>query len=333
MKNIDSIFNLNNYNRVVIIRHTQPDADALSSAYGLAQIIGENSDTEVVVANPDKAKSYLFERSFNLSDISFTIDSNITIDREDLVIVVDIANTERIAVSSDIYSGKSVILIDHHPLDSTDIRPNIDLSNRESGSAAEIIATLCKGNISVKAAQLLLPGIITDTGGFKYGANPQKSKEIAYELAGLIYPSFPSAYISETMSIIFTPSKEEAELQAYIASYIVYHKEVAVAIITKDIVDDIQNIFGSEYASFDVLAKMAFVVVRKAKAKLRRYTKAAYAIADPNGGFKISLRDSGRGICNPIALKYNGGGHTSAASCSVDSMDKVHTVFNDFINY
>lgn len=322
------IFNTDKYNRVVIIRHTQPDADALSSAYGLAQVLGEVTDTEVVVANPDNAKSYLFDRSFDLTDISFTIDSDVIINDDDLVIVVDIANMARLATTSDISLGKTVVLIDHHPLNSTDIKSDFDLSNREASSAAEIIANLCKGQVSIKAAELLLPGIITDTGGFKFGANPDKSKEVALELISLISDS-GEEYLTELTSHIFTPGEVEAKLHAKVASLAEYHDDAALAIITPEIFKNIQDEFGADYASFDVLAKMAFVVVNAAKAELPNYSRAAYAVANPKGGFKVSLRDAGLGISNPVAVKFNGGGHPSASSCVADSVEGVYDIFTE----
>lgn len=150
--------------RTLILMHGNADPDALGSAYALAAAF---PDSDIHAPEGlDRISKILVEKyqielkpEVNLSDYS-------------AIVVVDTSSPEQLGpVGREIAGDKRLIVIDHHAT-SGDWGAPISFV-RQRTSCAEVIWQLIsawglKKSVELEAASLLLAGIITDTGHFRF---------------------------------------------------------------------------------------------------------------------------------------------------------------------
>ena len=128
------------------------------------QFTAENFNKEVYAVG---------ESSTSLSFMGVLDDIDDSVFERSLVVLTDIANFERIG-DKRYTKALDVVKIDHHPY--SDNTGSVVYVDTDVSSASEIIARIAIDNnlkISKMAANSLLTGIITDSGGFRFsGVNP-----------------------------------------------------------------------------------------------------------------------------------------------------------------
>ncbi len=163
---------------VVIIPHSNPDGDAIGSAYGLAVVL-KNAGKEAGIVTPNDYPGFLSWMNgdveiFNYLKKKKTAEAFIR--RCKVMFCVDFNEIGRAdeleAVIRD-FTGKK-ILIDHHPGPT----PFCDLmvSEPSYSSSAELVADLADALglarfMDKMAAEALYTGIMTDTGSFSYSTS------------------------------------------------------------------------------------------------------------------------------------------------------------------
>lgn len=208
---------IDEYETIIIHRHTSPDADAYGAQLGLARAI-ENNFNGKNVRVVGRANEHL---AF-LGPMDIIHDSDY---EGALVIVVDTANEQRVA-DQRFDDGQELIVIDHHTHDN--YYGDYNWINNNYSSASEMIAMLCQEygwRLTPVAAQAMYAGILGDTGRITY---PNTTPETLMSMAWLLSHDFDdTALINrlESMSVAqFSYRAEVNSMTKYTKSMVAYAK-------------------------------------------------------------------------------------------------------------
>lgn len=165
-------------NRILLNLHRSPDPDSFSSAFSLYYYLitlGKNVDICVVLKT--ELSSYLSNQS-DSKLIKYVDYKKLNFKDYDLFIATDSASWQQIVNDSEVKIPKiPIIAIDHHP--TNDEFGVINLVQSDASSCSEMIYKLFQDwnfGIDSKIANILLSGIIADTGGFAFSDNPETLK-------------------------------------------------------------------------------------------------------------------------------------------------------------
>lgn len=175
--------------KIAVIPHSNPDGDAIGSAYGLGVIL-KNAGHEVKIISPNDYPSFLDWLSGEVEIVNFqkrTITATKYIQNCDHLFCVDfndIRRTGDMAAVIESFKGAK-IMIDHHPYPTGFC--NICISEPEYSSSAELVydvAIACGWGefINRQAAEALYTGIMTDTGSFSYNTSRTNLYKVLSEL-------------------------------------------------------------------------------------------------------------------------------------------------------
>lgn len=276
---------------IVISGHIYPDADALGSMLALANIITKATNNNVRLCMNHRLPEYINELNPNI-----LIESEIN-DDIDLLIAVDTANIERLAVTEKmLHNAKFTINIDHHISNTR----YFDINYIEDrAAAAEIIYSFIKEfniDIDQNIAKYIYLGIINDTSNFKHSNVTSRTFEIASKLVET------GINTNELYNILFTKSISKAKLfsrainDAKIINGFIYYTIED----TKDYLpDDFEGI--AEYM-LGIKGIELSLFLRKLE----------------NGKYKGNLRSKYDIDVNKIAGIFGGGGHKKASGFVTD---------------
>lgn len=163
---------------IVVVPHSNPDGDAIGSAYGLAVVL-KNAGHDVKIVSPNDYPGFLswlngdveilnYQKMKKTSDyylrkcgIMFCVDFN------------DINRTDELEDAIKTFEGKT-IMVDHHPYP-TDFF-HYSVSEPEYSSSAELVYDFVvslglERYLNHEAAEALYTGIMTDTGSFSHNTS------------------------------------------------------------------------------------------------------------------------------------------------------------------
>ena len=164
----------------VLIGHTNPDGDCLSSQRALGSFL-ERKGNKVCLLSPGPFNRSEIENQekYFLSHLPEKLNNNNT-----LVIVLDCSTIDRIGYLADEIKGMEVAVIDHH--DSGMSFGDIQFIRPEAPSVTFLVHKIIESfdmKPNKEEAELLLFGIATDTGFFRHLESG--SQEIFQSVAGL----------------------------------------------------------------------------------------------------------------------------------------------------
>lgn len=177
-ENIDLFKNkIEEYENICLTAHVNPDGDSVGSTLALAKFIENQMNKSVDVVISDEISS-----SFNflpgISKVKKEIDSI------DLLITLDSADIDRLALDKSlIENAKCIINIDHHVTNTN--FGDINFVDGKSSSTGEVLyemIEILKGEITKDIATCLYTSISTDTGSFKYTNTTSRTHYIASKL-------------------------------------------------------------------------------------------------------------------------------------------------------
>lgn len=291
---------INEYDRIIIHRHINPDPDAYGSQGALADMITQSFPNKEVycVGTRDPRMDYLF-----LPDI---IDDALYQDA--LVIVCDTANTDRID-GQQYNTGDFLIKIDHHP--NRDPYGNIQLVIEEAPATCALLLRLyieykdkLDIGLSDNGARLLYAGIIGDTGRFSYSLSKQLFADVATIIERVDYIDLYKDFSMKTTG--------QLHLIGYIyQNFIMTESKFVYCKISTTTLHEL-GVSNSE-------ASMLIYVLSEVK-DARSW---ALFIEDTEQGLiRCNLR-AGDIAVNDIAERFGGGGHRKAAGVRVRSWTQV----------
>jgi len=286
--------------KFLIFTHVRPDGDAIGSAFGLRSFLRDQGKVADVVLPDDPPARYAklgTEDALRNADVS----------RYDTFVAVDCAVRSRIADAgclARLPDESRFFDLDHHFTNSVKA-PRFDFVDPKASSASEIVAALAFQSglpFSPRTADLLLAGMMTDTGGFKFSNTTGDVLRMAAKLLDA------GAELEKLVNILFF-SKSEKQLR--FESELINHIRIlcggkfACAYISPELLAKHDFSLKEDEGIIDILRGIDGVII----------AMLVHRAAD---GFKISLRSKDpRYPVSPIASHFGGGGHLMAAGATL----------------
>ncbi len=291
--------------RIGIISHFDPDGDAIGSVLGMYNFL-KKFKTNVEVILKDEVP-YLFEflpgsKEIKREPVGFY----------NLMLLLDASDITRTGFDKIEYGD--LVRIDHHKTGTS--YSDFDYLNENAPSATVLVLDILKNYdesaITREVAEPLYTGLLTDTGGFKYGRDFTISFEAALYLAG------KGIDCQDIAQKIFLRKK----LRVF--------KLLSLALDTLTVVDD----------------KIAYIVLRKEffeqtgtdSSDSQSFVTYPLSVDDVAVGIKFTEADDnfwkvslrGKNVIDlaTIAEEFGGGGHKNAAGLRISGDEKsvVNTV-------
>ncbi len=288
---------LQKYNKIYILRHQNPDLDAIGSQMGVREIIKEKFPQKEVYAycNDDPEEfNYIGESDVN----------NIQEIRNSLVFIVDTANVDRIEGDYKFLISQNnqnkIIKIDHHP----NLEPfgHINLVVEGLSSTSELIYEIFINNLQYKlnnvSAKALFSGIYSDTGGFSYSSTTSRTFYVASELVKFDF------YFEELMLNIKELDYEIVKILGWMYSNINIENNLGTILITNEVIK--QNNLNKKKIS-QLVNYMGII----------KGLNAWLLFVDHNSFIRVNMRSKKDIDVSKIANQYDGGGHKNASGAKV----------------
>jgi len=323
---------------ILITTHNMVDLDALSSCFAFKSFLAHhfpNKTVEILFFDLSKHVKEFMNKFLNLFtsfDFSYQIHAHIDIKAFDALILLDtndisftLSKQEQEAIKE---SSIPLIIIDHHYSEQAlSERTPVAIISDETASTAELIFEFfekVKYRLNTELRYLLLSGILTDTGHFKYADN-HSIKRVSKLLSDL-----PKDAFQEILELI----KSEKDISERIA--LIKGLQRAELHRCKDWLIAISHVSSYEGAVASKLVKNGFdisIVYSTGKDEDRISTRANKYVIE-----KTSLH------LGKIASEYgkelgaDGGGHDGAAglngtfdpkNASKDLLNKIIEILND----
>ncbi len=307
--------NLKKFNTFLIFSHVRPDGDTLGSAFALKRALeslGKKADIICQDEVPEKFAFLPISKSVKkLSEITEKYQAHVAVDCS-----VESMHGENFYL---FLKCNNTFNIDHHVSNSKYAKINYV---KETSSCCEIVFQLIK-DLGVKydkeIANLVLLGILTDTGAFAHNNVKDSTLSIASEL--LSY----GADLSELYRRMFkSQSKERAMLHSYVMSKMKFFHDGKLAII---------SIFKDDLKKFSATKDLTEGFI-DFPLSIDGVEVAISILEYGDKSFKISYRSKGTVNVNSVAATFGGGGHVLASGSMLsgyydDVVDKlVFTVGN-----
>ncbi len=312
--------------RFVLSSHVRPDADAIGSELGMANLL-EELDKTVTIVNPSNVPSNLAfldpdKRIKKLGD-GITIDA---VCDNDVHIVLDTsAWAQLVDVGHALRKTKAVkVVIDHHV--SADDLGALEFKNTVAEATGALVFQFAQHAgipIQKQVAHWLYCAIATDTGWFRFSSTTSETMRIASQLIDsgakphLIYQML---YERDTVARIHLTghvlARTKVDCNGKLAYICVKQDDFAqtgaVPADTEDLVNECLRIAGAE---------CAFI-----------------AIEQKNRQVKVSFRSKTDVNVATIAEQFGGGGHKQAAGAILpgplaDALPRVLTAFTTALDH
>lgn len=283
--------------KIAVFCHVRPDGDALGSGVALATVLNNAGKIAVICCDDLVPEKYNFIDK--MSEVKVKLPDGVEFDT---FICVDCADVNRLGSFSNAFvsfKGRK-INIDHH------------ISNKkfadynyvsECPATSEILTEIIKFagyEIDKEIADLLMLGLITDSGNFTHNDVTDKT----FEIAALLRKK--GADVNRINYEIFSrQSKLRAVLFGKVTNNMRFALEdkLAFVVVGLDLIDkaDSDRSITEGFVDFPLTIDGVEVSVSLLEVKKRQY--------------KISLRSKGKVNVNAVAATFGGGGHVFASGC------------------
>ena len=293
------------YDKIIIHRHTKPDGDAMGSQIGLKKLIEANYPGKKVLCVGDGAGRYSFVQK----------DAPDTVSDEDfhgaLAIILD--TSAKALISDNRYeTADATARIDHHIFCEKIAQTEVtDTSFESCCSLITALAMEAGWSVTSEAATALYTGMVTDSGRFRYDSTtPDTLRRAAFLLeAGIdtqyIYRNLYSddfSYVRLRASFVLKVKFTENNV-AYI--YTTAQEAAECGVDTFTISRGMVGVMG-EIRGVDIWVNFT----------------------ETEQGVLCELRSSRYNI-NPVAVKYGGGGHEKASGATVADRESAMLMLAD----
>lgn len=293
--------------KILVNLHRGPDPDSFSCAFSLYYFLkSEGKEVDVVLTNTSELSSQLskMEESGLVKLVDY---KKIDFKKYDLFIAPDSGSWMQIVDNEEVKVPEiPVVVIDHH--ESNDRYGKLNLVDSSAVSCAQIIYFLFKDwdyFIDTKQANLLMTGIIADSGGFAF-SNDSNVMFAAGELIKL------GADKEKIINEVFR-TKSFREVKAW-GEYLVRfqkdeeHKFVWTAVSYKD------------FVKYKIPAKASSMVATQFSSIINGTDFGIVMTEDEEKMLKIGLRSRSSVDVSKLGEILGGGGHKKAAGGSVKGL-------------
>ena len=287
---------------ILIIPHTDPDADALGSALGLRWIFNKLGKSSEIICD-----TRVNDKNCMCFDIGPELD-NISLDDikdYDYIIAVDTASAGMLGKSLEDY--KIDLVIDHHVTNNLFARANY--INDKAAAAGEIIFDLAKElelELDIEFAKYIYSAIVSDSGAFKFSATTARTMRAAAELmeTGLDFARL-NRLIFENKSL------EQIKIERLAYNNLRFYNNGRIAVI--NITRELKRENGLEGCELDGISAIPKVI---SGVEVGVLIKEEDNINNIEQEFRISLRSNEYVDVAKLAKSFDGGGHIRAAGFS-----------------
>ncbi len=289
------------HRRFLLTSHYNPDGDNIASQLALASILRSLNKQVAIVDQDPVPGRYRFLPGWE------SISNQMVPQNASCVVVLDCGNIDRIGKVSDIITPATmeIVNIDHHV--SNNLYGHFHYVDPEASSTSELILRLTQ-KLRVKPtpeqAQIILTGMLADTGGFRY----TNTSADALRAAGLL--SDYGAKIAD------------------VAEQLYYQQPINQLKILGELLDGLKTGAQGKLAYMSLTQEM----VKRYQFDLsesEEFVKYALAVKgaevailfkeQADGVIRVSFRGKGRVDVNQLAGKFGGGGHIAAAGARLNT--------------
>ena len=298
--------------KVVLTTHVNADGDGLGSEVALVHLL-QAQGKDVVIANPTPIPDRYRFLVDPIGAADRTSDVSAAIKSADLFVVLDIADLGRLGNLAEAIRARGITTacVDHHISPGT-LPGGPRLVDSEASATAELVYDLscvAEWPIESEAARALYVGLLTDTGGFRFGNTKPRVLRLAASLleAGvdperlyeMVYATAPAGRIRLTAEVLET---------------LVVEENIGLSWVT--VPAGALERHGVTADDLDGLVEFARSVQGTRVALLFRHLA--------NGKVKVSFRSVGDFDVADFAHQFGGGGHAKASGASISgTLDEV----------
>ncbi len=293
------------YGRMIIHRHNNPDGDALGSQIGLKHIIRENFPDKQVYMVGDEARRYSFMDDSVMDEVPDEFYQGA------LAIVLD--TSAKALISDDRYMlAERTVCMDHHiyceEIADVEVR---DTSYESCCGLITAFAMECGLKMNSLAAKSLYTGMVTDSGRFRYDSTTAQTFKLA---AFLMEQPFD---VNEIYRNLYADDFARVKLRAQFVLKIQFTEHNVAYIYTT----------REELPNYDA---DTFTISRGMVGTMGDLKGVDIWVnfTEIENGVLCELRSSKFNI-NPIAVKYGGGGHQKASGATVKDREEAMQMLRD----
>lgn len=297
---------IKNHQKIILIRHANPDYDAYGSQFGLYYSLKQAFTDKTILLDGDDNSSNFYNRKMDdVSDEDYKDALVILLDQSSLNMLRD----ERFRL------GDKLIIIDHH--EKNPDFGDIVLIKPEYSSASELVTEILhklKLPLPKESADALYIGMVGDSGRFFYkgtSANTFKMAALLIEDGADIQTDYKLMTREET--------ENQKRIKGYVLSNFVIDKKVAYIYISKEARNKYGvDPFNASRGTVNLLSGLEGVEA------FLNFTEA------DTGEIFSEFRSKTIPIVD-VSIEFGGGGHELACGATLKSKDDVK-VFVDRLN-
>ena len=293
------------YDTIIIHRHTHPDGDAMGSQIGLKHLILNNFPEKTVYMVGDASKNLAFMQDSVMDEISDETYKGA------LAILLDSAAAH--LISDDRYKlAEKTARMDHHIYCET--FTDLELVDTSYESCCGLIADFARKNglkLNELSAKSLYTGMVTDSGRFRYDSTTAQTHSLA---AFLMETEFDT---NEIYRNLYADDFNSRLLKAKFTLKVQFtENNVAYIYTTKE--------------ELEALGVDAFYVSRAMVGTMGDLKGVDIWVnfTESENGVLCELRSSKFNI-NPVAVKFGGGGHQKASGATVPDKETAMQMLSD----
>ncbi|MDD3831412.1 MAG: bifunctional oligoribonuclease/PAP phosphatase NrnA [Clostridia bacterium] len=293
------------YDTIIIHRHSYPDGDALGSQIGLKHLILANYPTKCVYIVGDYTTRYSFMDDCIMDSIDDSAYEGA------LAIILDTGASHLIADSRYALAREGVRM-DHHIFCEKIVDTEIVDTSYESCCGLVTACGIEAGwTFNVLASQSLYTGLVTDSGRFRYDSTTPRTFMLASKL--LEQP----IDISSIYSHLYADDFDMIRLRAQFVLKIAFTEHNVAYIYTPD--EQIQQLSADPFdISRGMVGTMSDI----------KGVDIWVNFTEHNGSVLCEIRSSKYNI-NPVAVKYGGGGHAKASGATLANRQQAMQMLDD----
>lgn len=301
------LLDIQNSNRIAIITHTMPDADALASAVALKKLIKLN-----LLEENEQKQIDIFVDADEINEVNSAIikgvETNIqNCETYDLAISVDCASLARMGKYAELYSNTpKTVNIDHHMTNEQFGQNNLILPRTSSTcEALYILAKIKDFHISDDVCNLIYSGIITDTNNLTHGTITVQTHKIITEM---VERNINIEALNDHFFKNNTKSKAYLLKQALSSLTFFAGDRIAFMKLTK------QDLAECDATNEDTMGIVNHGI------EIKGVDIAIIAIKQEDNSYYVSLRSKGSVNVANVAQQLGGGGHEHMAAFQYDGL-------------
>lgn len=295
------------YGSIVILRHEMPDFDALGCQFGMKQWLQDNFKNKKIYALG-------LDHPIFTHKIYPETDKITKIEEPYLVLILDVANYERIEGREFINKAAMSIKIDHHIL--VENFGDIEIVKSNYSAACEILTEMIKSYkkypLSKEAASYFYSGLVGDNGCFRYSSTSIKS----FEMAAYLMES--KIDIEDIYEKMFSKSIDDIKILKFL--YNNYKMSEHGVIYT--------HISNKDLLELGIIRERVKAYVNLFSGYDESRIWVTFTEDDEKKLWSVSIR-SRRIAINEVAARHNGGGHKNASGAKVKTYEETLKIVDE----